>query len=106
MRRNDILFTLQAHSAEIAKRFGVSSLYLFGSVARDEASPESDVDLLVAFERAPGFDGYMELRFFLEDLLGRVSVSGDGSGADSRGASGGGAGGRACRVAGDCFSAT
>ena len=53
---------------------------LFGSVARDEAATASDVDLLVTFERPPGFDGYMSLKFRLEELLGcRVDLVMDGA---------------------------
>jgi uncharacterized protein len=44
---------------------------LFGSAARDEAVAASDVDLLVEFEGPATFDGYVELRAYLEDLLGR-----------------------------------
>jgi uncharacterized protein len=51
--------------------FGVSSLALFGSVARDEATPTSDLDFLVEFEGTATFDGYMDLKFFLEDLFDR-----------------------------------
>ena len=69
MRRDDVLALLAAHRAEI-ERFGVMSLRLFGSVARGEASSESDVDLLVSFGQTPTFSGYMKLRIFLEDLLG------------------------------------
>jgi len=49
--------------------FGVKDLMLFGSAARDELSPESDVDVLVEFEQQPDFDRFMDLKFFLEDLL-------------------------------------
>lgn len=45
MQREEVLHRLRAHRRELA-RFGVKSLALFGSVARDEAGPESDVDLL------------------------------------------------------------
>lgn len=69
MRRAEALKTLTDHRAEL-ERFGITKLRLFGSVARDEASRESDVDLLVAFERSPTFSRFMELRIFLEDLLG------------------------------------
>ncbi|HZF13427.1 MAG TPA: nucleotidyltransferase family protein [Thermoanaerobaculia bacterium] len=69
MRRDDILAILRAHRGDL-DRFGVKSLRLFGSAARDEALPESDVDLLVAFEATPTFSGFMKLRIFLEDLLG------------------------------------
>jgi predicted nucleotidyltransferase len=69
MGREEILARLTAHRDEI-ERFGVESLRLFGSVARGEASGESDVDLLVRFRETPTFSGYMKLRIFLEDLLG------------------------------------
>jgi predicted nucleotidyltransferase len=49
--------------------FGVQSLALFGSVARDEATEASDLDFLVEFEGAATFDRYMNLKFFLEDLF-------------------------------------
>jgi len=55
--------------------FGVRSLSLFGSVARDEARSDSDVDVLVEFEGPTTFEGHMGLLIFLEDLLGaRVDV--------------------------------
>ena len=69
MRRTEVLAILKAHLEDL-RSFGVSSLSLFGSVARDEAVAESDVDLLVGFEAAPTFSGYMKLRILLEDLLG------------------------------------
>jgi len=69
MRREDVLAILKAHRADL-DRFGVTSLRLFGSAARDEAQPGSDVDLLVAFDVTPTFSDYMKLRIFLEDLLG------------------------------------
>ena len=69
MSRDDVLTLLRSRRDDI-ERFGVSSLRLFGSVARDEAAAESDVDLLVGFRESPTFSGYMKLRIFLEDLLG------------------------------------
>ena len=54
------------------RSLGVRRLALFGSVVRNEAGPESDVDLLVEF--APGqksFDRFLALTDFLEELLGR-----------------------------------
>ena len=44
-------------------------LAIFGSVARDEARPDSDVDILVEFEGSVTFDRYMDVKFYLEDLL-------------------------------------
>jgi predicted nucleotidyltransferase len=53
-------------------RFHVKSLALFGSVARDEAEPESDVDVLVEFDDAPvGLFGVVALQLRLAELLGR-----------------------------------
>jgi predicted nucleotidyltransferase len=69
MGRDDVFALLAAHRGEI-EGFGVESLRLFGSVARGEASADSDVDLLVSFRQTPTFSGYMKLRIFLEDLLG------------------------------------
>ena len=69
MRRDAVLKILESHTAEL-QRFGVKTLRLFGSVARDEAADGSDVDLLVGFEKPPGFSSFMKLRIFLEDLLG------------------------------------
>jgi predicted nucleotidyltransferase len=71
MRRAEVLAFLSSHRQEMAERFGVCSLALFGSTARDEAGPESDVDLLVEFRETPGLVEYMRLKFWLEDLLGR-----------------------------------
>jgi len=52
-------------------KFGIKSLAIFGSVARDEARPNSDVDILVEFSTEPTFDLYMDLKLHLETLLKR-----------------------------------
>lgn len=60
---------------ELCRRYGVRSLFLFGSAASDDFDPgRSDVDLLVEFEALPpgGYaDAYFGLRESLEDLFGR-----------------------------------
>ena len=71
MRRDEVLSFLSFHRQELMERFGVCSLALFGSVARDEAGPDSDVDILVEFRETPGLSEYMSLKFWLEDRLGR-----------------------------------
>jgi hypothetical protein len=69
LRRENVVDVLRAHGSEL-NRFGVRSIALFGSVARDEATSASDLDVLVDFEGAATFDRYMGLKFFIEDLLG------------------------------------
>jgi uncharacterized protein len=71
MRRADVIALATARRDEIVQRFGVRSLALFGSVARDEARPDSDIDFLVEFEGPTTFDRHMGLLVYLEDLLGR-----------------------------------
>ena len=71
LSRDEAVCRLQAVEAEI-RRLGVRRLALFGSVLRDEARPDSDVDLLVEF--APGeksFDRFMALADLLESVLER-----------------------------------
>ena len=70
MKRDDVLAVLKAHRDELRERFGVRSIRLFGSVARGEGSPQSDIDLLVDFGGPAGFTQYMDLLFHLEELLG------------------------------------
>ena len=71
MSRAEVLELLTARRDEIVRRFGLRSLSLFGSMARDEARPDSDVDVLVEFDGPTTFDGHMGLLVYLEDLLGR-----------------------------------
>jgi len=70
MRRNEALRILREHRGEL-DALGIRSLSLFGSVARDEAGPESDVDLLVEFAEPETFATYMDAKLYFEDLFGR-----------------------------------
>jgi len=70
MERDRVLDLIRAHLAEL-NQLGVRSLALFGSVARNEARPDSDIDLLVELDPPYTFDRYIRAKFFLEDLLGR-----------------------------------
>jgi predicted nucleotidyltransferase len=69
MNRDDMVEVLQQQGADLRQQFGVQHLSLFGSVARHEATAESDIDLLVEFVGPATFDRYMDLKFFLEELL-------------------------------------
>ena len=60
---------ITAHVGEL-QALGISSLSIFGSVARDEAGPGSDVDLLVQFDRPVGYFHLFEVQERLEALLG------------------------------------
>jgi len=69
MKKEDIIRCLAGHLEEIKERFDVKELSIFGSVARDEALDNSDIDVLVDFEGKATFDRFMGLKFYLEDLL-------------------------------------
>ncbi len=68
MKRQEALEILTAHQEELSA-FGLRRLALFGSVARDEAGPESDVDVLVEFSGEPTFKQYARLYDRLEALF-------------------------------------
>ena len=75
MNRQQALDILRSHRAEL-KEFAVKSLSLFGSVARDEGTAVSDVDLLVEFDRPVGLFAFIRLQQFLTQLLGcRVDLA-------------------------------
>ena len=73
MRRAEVIALLEAHRLELA-RLAVRRISLFGSVARDEALPGSDVDVLVEFDGPATFGRYTGLLAFLEDLIARNLV--------------------------------
>ena len=70
MQQDVVLQILKQKNAEMTKQFGVRTLSLFGSVARNEATFTSDVDLLVEFSRPMGYFGLFALQDYLEKLLG------------------------------------
>ncbi len=68
--RDQITEEIRRMKPELARRFSVLRIGVFGSVARGEADADSDVDVLVQLGE-PTFDHYMDLKFLLEDTLGR-----------------------------------
>lgn len=70
MESRSEIFRLLESNLDKIKSFGVKRLGIFGSVARDEQTENSDVDVLVELEKET-FRGYMGLLLFLEDLFGR-----------------------------------
>ncbi|MCO6449641.1 MAG: nucleotidyltransferase family protein [Caldilineales bacterium] len=69
--QQDVIERLRRHETELQDRFGVASLALFGSAARDDLNDVSDVDVVVSFDEPATLDRYFDLKFFLQDLLGR-----------------------------------
>ncbi|MBF0295037.1 MAG: nucleotidyltransferase family protein [Magnetococcales bacterium] len=70
MRHIQVMRLLARHKEHLSREFGVTSLALFGSTARDTANGESDVDLLVTFDGPATSVRYFGVQFYLEDLLG------------------------------------
>ncbi len=62
---------LSEHRETLARDYGVTSIGVFGSWARNEATENSDIDILVAFDRSPGFFKFLELEEQLAKWLGR-----------------------------------
>lgn len=68
MKRDDVLARVQTHRDEMFQ-LGVKSLDLFGSVARNEAHFNSDVDFLVEFDQPQGLFQFLRVKHYLEDVL-------------------------------------
>ena len=64
---------LKSHKKNLSTR-GVRSLALFGSVARDEASAKSDIDILVDFDARKGLFIFVDLKNYLENILDSSKV--------------------------------
>lgn len=73
MTGSEVLDKLTAHRDEL-RQMGVVSLTLFGSTAREEAGEESDIDLLVEFDRAVGVFHFFKVQHRLEEILGVAKV--------------------------------
>jgi len=66
----EIILNKIEENSETIKKHKVKRIGLFGSYVKNEQTAESDIDLVVEFEKGKKtFDNYMELKFFLEDLL-------------------------------------
>ena len=69
--RQDILASLKNLKREVAQEYSVKTIGVFGSVARDEQTIQSDIDLLVEFSKPVGFITFMRLENFLSERLGK-----------------------------------
>lgn len=70
MTREDVLATLRKHKPELQKKYPLASIELFGSYARNEQTPESDVDVIVEFNEPVGIE-FVDLLIELETILGK-----------------------------------
>ena len=69
--RENVLEWLSKEQTKLRRDFRVASLALFGSLARNEATDQSDVDLLVTFNRPAGYFALIGLQQYLESVFGR-----------------------------------
>lgn len=70
MNRQAAIALLSQHKDHLVREFGVSSLALFGSTARDSATELSDVDVLVSFDGPATSARFFGVQFYLEDVMG------------------------------------
>ena len=71
LTREEVLSQLRKHKPELEKQFGVAKLLLYGSVARDEATADSDINLMVSFDGPTTSERFFGVQFYVEDLLER-----------------------------------
>ena len=74
MKRETILTQLRSHRDFLRSEFGVQSLALFGSLARDESRPDSDVDILIDFDRPVSYFDLFHVEDYLTQVLGVAKV--------------------------------
>jgi predicted nucleotidyltransferase len=70
MNKQRALELIACSSGVLQARFGITQLALIGSTARDAATSDSDVDILVALDGPATSKRYFGVQFYLEDLLG------------------------------------
>lgn len=59
---------LETHRKQLSS-LGTRHLAIFGSTARNEATKKSDIDILVDFDAKKGLFEFIDLKFYLEELL-------------------------------------
>ncbi|MGE5341792.1 MAG: nucleotidyltransferase family protein [Candidatus Omnitrophota bacterium] len=68
---NEIKDIIEKHKAEMIDQYHVSEIGVFGSYVRGEQREDSDIDILVSFQKPIGFIKFMRLEFYLSDLFGK-----------------------------------
>lgn len=73
MNKQFILQKLRAIKPVLNQKYGVSELALFGSYSRDEQTSESDVDIMVDFDKPVGIE-FFDVVYLLKDLFESAEV--------------------------------
>jgi len=68
---DEIKEIIKKHKDELKEKYSVKEIGIFGSFARGEAKEDSDIDILVEFEKPIGFFKFLELEEYLSNLIGR-----------------------------------
>ena len=66
----DIISSLKKLKGDLSQKFAVKEIGIFGSVAREEQTERSDIDLLVEFSKPVSLVTFMRLEYYLSDVLG------------------------------------
>ncbi len=68
--RDEIIGKLKSQYPYLSSEFGIKRIGIFGSVAKQTEKEESDIDLIVEFDRSIGLK-FMSLAEYMENLFGR-----------------------------------
>ena len=70
-KADDIKKIITKHKPYLQKKYGIKSIGLFGSYIRGKQKKDSDIDILVEFNKTVGLFEFMDVEFYLEDILGK-----------------------------------
>ena len=67
----NLIKRIEAHKDIIKAKFSVESMSIFGSISKGTAKSDSDIDILIRFKTTPGLFGFIDLKQYLEVIVGR-----------------------------------
>lgn len=73
LEKSEVLKRLNANKTDLFKKYPLTTLALFGSTARGDNSPESDIDIMVEFKEPVGIE-FIDLLIDLENIFGGIKV--------------------------------
>lgn len=71
-QKMNVFQILKNHKTELQEKFDVESLSIFGSESTGSTSANSDVDILVRFHNTPGIFAFINLKSYLEQIIGKT----------------------------------